>query len=251
LNALVMLLSLPATALSKVPGMEPVVRACRTSVGQKILMALTGLLLCGFLVAHLSGNLLLFAGEEQFNAYAEKLHSLGPLLAVAEIGLFALFCLHLGLAVSTIAMNRAARRKNYDVKESKQEGFTVPNGASTWMVVTGILVLVFLVTHIADLKLQVNPLVDYDGVYTGEHGDANAFQVVRRVLGNPINAIVYTVGLIALGIHLSHGVRSACQSLGISHRRWDPVIQIASNLFAWVIAAGFLSLIVWAFASGG
>lgn len=251
MNALVTILSLPATALSKVPGMAPVVKACRTSVGQKILMALTGLALCGFLVAHLSGNLLLFVGEEKFNAYAHMLHSQGALLAVAETGLFVVFCLHLGLAISTTAMNRAARQREYAVRETKQSGFTIPNGASSWMLVTGVLILVFVVTHISDLRIKSNPLVDYTGIATLEDGSINEFQAVRRVLSSPLNAVVYSIGLIALGIHLSHGVRSACHSLGISHRRWDGLIVLLSQVFAWVIAAGFLSLIVWAFAFRG
>ena len=78
------------------------VKACSTSVGQKLLMAISGLLLCGFLVAHLGGNLKLYAGEQSFNDYAHALHGLGPVLAAAEIGLFVLFLLHIGLAISVI-----------------------------------------------------------------------------------------------------------------------------------------------------
>lgn len=251
MNALVTLLSLPASALSKVPGMGPVVRAARTSVGQKVVMALTGFALAGFLIVHLSGNLLLLAGEDEFNAYAEMLHSQGALLAVAEIGLFAVFVFHLGLAVSTIAMNRAARQKAYAMKETKQTGLTLPDGASAWMVVSGLIVLVFIIMHVADLRLKVNPLVDYQSVETTPDGTMNEFQAVRQVLTNPLNAIVYSVGLIALGVHLSHGMRSACCSLGISHRRWDGLIRLLSTLFAWVISVGFLILIAWAFASVG
>jgi hypothetical protein len=81
LNALLRILSLPVQLLSKVPGLGPFVKVLSTTVGQKILMAITGLSLCGFLVAHLGGNLKLYAGEQAFNDYAHALHSLGPLLA--------------------------------------------------------------------------------------------------------------------------------------------------------------------------
>jgi hypothetical protein len=138
LNALLRILSLPVQLLAKVPGLGPFVKVLSTTVGQKILMALTGLSLCGFLVAHLGGNLKLYAGEQSFNDYAHALHSLGPLLAAAEVGLFATFALHIGLAISTAAMNRIARQKDYAVKETKQGVFILPNGgASSWMMLTG------------------------------------------------------------------------------------------------------------------
>ncbi len=248
MNALVRILSLPACCLAKVPGLGPLVRAASTSVGQKVVMAITGLALCGFLVAHLAGNLKLFAGEAEFNHYAETLHSLGPLLAIAEIGLFAVFVAHLGLAVSTTAMNRAARGASYEMKESKQEHFALPKGgASNWMLLTGVLVLGFLVMHIADMKLKRNPLVDYGPAMQtpGDPSVMSEFKVVRQVLSNPPNAIVYFIGIFALGIHLTHGVRSACQSLGINHPRWNSLLKNFSLLFGWVIAGGFISLIAW------
>jgi succinate dehydrogenase / fumarate reductase cytochrome b subunit len=245
LSPLVRVLSFPAAVLSKVPALSPFIRAARTSVGQKLLMAITGLSLSGFLVAHLSGNLLLYAGQEQFNAYAEKLHSLGPLLTVAEIGLFVLFAAHLGLAISTAAMNASARRDSYATRETKPAGHILPGGASSWMMVTGILVAVFLVTHLIDLRLKLNPLVDYSGVYS-EGGAVNEFLAVTRVLESPLSTVVYAVGLIALGIHLSHGFCSALTTLGIKHKRWDGLIKVVGLAFAWVIAAGFLSLLIWA-----
>ncbi|MCA9056920.1 MAG: succinate dehydrogenase cytochrome b subunit [Planctomycetaceae bacterium] len=253
MNALVRLLSLPACCLSRIPGCRSIVRACSTSVGQKILMALTGLSLCGFLIAHLGGNLLLFAGEEKFNHYAETLHSYGPLLAVAETGLFGMFLLHIGLAISTTAMNKAARGTDYREKASKQGVFVMPGGAFSWMVVTGVVVAFFLVLHLTDLKFKANPLVDYPEVAAAEtaesHEGHNEYAAVRAVLKNPINTVAYAVALIALGIHLSHGVRSALQTLGVNHRRWNVLLDIVSRVFGWAIAAGFLSIVVWAMAT--
>ena len=211
-------------------------------------MALTGLALCGFLVAHLGGNLLLFAGEEQFNEYAHKLHSMGPLLALAETGLFAVFMAHFGLALSTTAMSRAARgAKSYEVKESKQNDTILSEGgASNWMFVTGVIIFAFLCCHITDLKFKAS-WVDYSGVMTGEDDEsANEFQAVKLVLSDLPHAGIYAIGLIALGVHLSHGIRSAFQSLGLSHPRWDSLIHIAGIVFAWGIAGGFLSLVLWA-----
>lgn len=250
LNALVRLLSLPAAWLAKLPGCGPLIRACSTTVGQKLLMAGTGLALCGFLIAHLAGNLKLFAGEKAFNDYADSLHSLGVLLAAAETGLFAIFALHIGLAISTAAMNRAARQKSYAMKESKQPPFALPSGgASNWMVVTGFIVLLFLVCHILDMKLKAGIGVEYPRSEVSAGMTESEFLAVKAVLTTPLNALIYFVGIFALGIHLSHGVRSALQTLGICHPRWNLILKWLSIIFGWVIAAGFISLIAWAFAS--
>ncbi len=247
MNALLRILSLPAQLLSRIPGLGPLIRACSTSVGQKVLMAISGLALCGFLVAHLGGNLKLYAGEQAFNDYAHALHSLGPLLAAAEVGLFATFLLHISLALSTAAMNRTARRKDYFMKETKQGLFILPGGgASTWMMVTGLVVLGFLVVHIIDMKLKIDPFVDYSPSFNAEKVPENEFRVVKSVLSTPINAVIYFCGLLALGIHLSHGVRSALQTLGVNHKRWNFLLRSVCVVFAWAIALGFMSLVVWA-----
>lgn len=252
MNFVLRLLSLPAQWLSKVPGIGPFVKVLSTSVGQKILMACTGLALCGFLVAHLGGNLKLYAGESEFNEYAHTLHSLGPLLAAAEVGLFATFALHIGLAISTASMNRLARQREYSLKETKQGLFILPaGGASSWMLLTGMFLLVFLVLHITDMKLKANPGVDYSPAFNSDKVVDNEFKAVRAVLSTPLNAGVYVVCLVALGIHLSHGVRSALQTLGLNHKRWNPLFRLVGLAFAWGISAGFISLIAWAWAAAG
>lgn len=246
MDALLRTLSLPAQILSKVPGLAPLIKVCSTSVGQKLLMAISGLSLCGFLVAHLAGNLKLYAGEQSFNDYAHALHSLGPLLAAAEIGLFATFAVHIGLAISTGAMNKIARPKEYFIKETKQGVSILPGGASSWMMVTGLVVLFFLVCHIIDMKLKVGPGVDYSPAWNAEKVADNEFQAVKAVLSTPSRAFIYVVGLVALGIHLSHGIRSALQTLGVNHKRWNQVLSCVCVVFAWTLAAGFISLVIWA-----
>lgn len=232
-------LGLPAELLSKVPGIGPIVKACCTSVGQKILMAITGLSLVGFLVVHLGGNFNLFAGEAAFNGYAEKLHSLGPLLAIAETKLFAIFALHLGLALSTRAMSAQARKSSYEKTESKQSGFLIPNGgAANMMFITGIILGGYVVLHVLDMKINI---------WKFDAGESK-YALVRMVLRDPLHWGVYLVALIALGIHLSHGISSAFQTLGISHPRWNKIVRFLSVALAWLIAGGFMSLLVWAYA---
>lgn len=232
-------LGLPAELLSKVPGIGPIVKACCTSVGQKILMAITGLSLVGFLVVHLGGNFNLFAGEAAFNGYAEKLHSLGPLLAIAETKLFAIFALHLGLALSTRAMSARARKSSYEKTESKQSGFLIPNGgAANMMFITGLILGGYVVLHVLDMKINI---------WKFDAGESK-YALVRMVLRDPLHWGVYLVALIALGIHLSHGISSAFQTLGISHPRWNKIVRFLSVALAWLIAGGFMSLLVWAYA---
>lgn len=237
MDAVFKVLGMPAELLSKIPGIGPIVKACCTSIGQKILMAITGLSLCGFLVVHLLGNFNLFVGEAAFNGYAEKLHSLGPILAVAEVQLFALFALHLGLAISTRAMSSRARKASYEQMNSKQAGPLLWLGsAANMMFATGVIIGIYIVMHVLDMKLNIRGF---------EAGDSK-FALVRAVIREPFTWGFYVVAMGALGIHLSHGISSAVTTLGFSHPRWNKLIKIFGIVFAWAIAIGFLSIVIWA-----
>lgn len=243
MSFLVKICSIPAALLSKVPGIGPVVKTCCTTVGQKLLMALTGLALVGFLITHLAGNLLLYAGEEKFNEYAEQLHSLGPILWAAEVVLLSLFLAHIGLAVSTAALSATARKKKYAEKVSKQDNtILMGGGAGNYMFPTGVMVLIFLILHVADMKFNVR---DSLGLADFEHGEENLFAHVQDVLKDPIAIAVYILGLAALGIHLSHGIASAFQTLGINHSRWNGLIRSLCLLLGWALVLGFGSLVIW------
>jgi succinate dehydrogenase / fumarate reductase cytochrome b subunit len=115
------------------------IKALSSSIGKKFVMALTGLLLCGFLVVHLAGNLLLYAGPSAYNGYAHKLHSQEWLIKIAEGGLVVLFGTHILLALRTAAENRRSRRNSYQAKVSKLDAvetvFGAPFSAETWMLV--------------------------------------------------------------------------------------------------------------------
>jgi succinate dehydrogenase / fumarate reductase cytochrome b subunit len=221
-------------------------KALSSSVGKKFVMAITGLSLCLFLVIHLSGNLLLYVGEETYNHYAEALHAQGMLLTVAEVGLLLLFAFHLLLAAVTNRENRSARPWGiaYNRKQSKQSG-AVDGSAfspSLWMLATGLVVLVFLLLHLADLRFELRPVLDYEG--------KTPYAKAVAVLTNPLSYCVYFAGSLFLGVHLAHGFSSAFQSLGINHPKWNGLIRWFGILFAIVIAVGFASFaVVWGFAS--
>ncbi len=225
-------------------------RLLSSSIGQKFVMAITGLLLCGFLVVHLEGNLLLFVSAEKYNAYAHFLHSQEELLMVAETGLFLLFLAHLYLAFATAWGNSKARLDQYAVKQTKQAKGVLAVSPSTWMFASGAIVLGFVILHLVDMKFQCRDDINY----LDEHNLVAPYENLREqklaapyvnalaVLSNPLSAIVYVIGAIALGFHLSHGVASAFQSLGLNHPKYTPLIKWGSRLFAFAIAAGFASL---------
>ena len=214
-------------------------RLLSSSIGQKFVMGLTGLLLCGFLVAHLAGNLLLFMGAKPFNEYAHALHSQWEFLAVAEFGLVVLFLAHVYLAVSTTLGNYRARRDFYVLKQSKVPGRII--GANSWMFASGSVVLGFVILHLIDLRLGLRSSLHY----LPETDLEAPFKNTLAALSDPISRVVYFVGVIILGVHLSHGFASAFQSLGLNHPKYTPLIKIIGKIFGVIIAVGFASIVVF------
>lgn len=195
----------------------------RSSIGRKFLMSLTGAALMGFVLVHLLGNLTLFADTSgsAFDRYAHALES-NPLLPLAEIGLVVLFVVHIALGIRLALDNRDARQARY--KELQAHGGRTL--ASLTMPVTGVLILIFLIVHLLDFRLAER---DPDGL---------AAMVVAR-LQSPLAALVYVVGVLALGVHLWHAFQSAFQSLGLFHPRYRDLIRNAGRAFAVLVAVGF------------
>jgi succinate dehydrogenase / fumarate reductase cytochrome b subunit len=220
-------------------GLNWLLRLLSSSIGQKFVMGLTGLLLCGFLVAHLAGNLLLFMGAKPFNEYAHALHAQWELLAVAEAGLLLLFVAHVYLAFATTIGNYKARTDFYVVKQTKVPGRII--GANTWMFASGAVVLGFVILHLVDLRFGMRGGINY----LAESDLEAPFKNTLAVLSNPISRAVYLVGVIVLGVHLSHGFASAFQSLGLNHPKYMPLIKILGKVFAVAIAVGFASIVVF------
>lgn len=219
-------------------GLRWLCRLLSSSIGQKFVMGVTGLLLCGFLVAHLAGNLLLFAGAEAFNEYAHALHKQWELLAIAEAGLVVLFIAHIYLAIATSVGNTSARTMSYAMKQSKIPDRVI--GANSWMFLSGAIVLAFVILHLIDLRLGMRS----DVKYLAESEHSAPFLNTVAVLSNPISRVVYFIGVVFLGAHLSHGFASAFQSLGLNHPKYTPLIKWVGRIFAIVIAVGFISLVV-------
>jgi succinate dehydrogenase / fumarate reductase, cytochrome b subunit len=199
-------------------------------------MAVTGLLLTGFLVTHLAGNLTLFADSDgaRFTAYAEGLAALGPLVWAAEAGLLALFLLHIGFAAQTVIDNRRARPRRYAVEASRGR----KTFASSTMWITGAIVLLFLIVHIWHFRL--------DSAFRGSPAG-----VVKSTLASPVAAGIYLVGIAALTLHLSHAIQSALQTFGLNHPRWDSVRRRASLTLALVLGVGFAAFPIYALIAWG
>ena len=208
----------------------------RSSIGKKLLMALSGLLLFGFLVVHLAENLLMYSDRSgsTFNQYANWL-STRSWIPVLELGLAGLFLLHIVQAVRVTLQNRAARREPYALNPG-HGGRTL---ASTSMLLTGGFVLLFLILHLVQFRFA--PLEQRE----------HMTQLVRSEFEKPPVLAAYLLGLIALAIHLAHGLQSALQSLGAAHPRYTPLLQKLSVLLAVLLALGFGTFPVYFFASGG
>ena len=151
-----------------------------SSIGRKHLVAITGLLLCGFLVGHLSGNFLLLVGPNAFNLYGHKLASLGPLLYVIETVLLLVFLVHLGLAAKLTLENKKARgAQKYAVKRNTGRGTTF---MSATMPYTGLILLVFIILHLLNLKFGPHHSTNVDGVEMRD-----LYKVTMDYFQNPVN----------------------------------------------------------------
>jgi succinate dehydrogenase / fumarate reductase cytochrome b subunit len=194
-------------------------------------MAITGLLLTGFVVAHLSGNLLIFAGPEAMNQYAAGLQSLGALLWIARGGLLALFVLHVWLGIRLTKENRDARPIKYAYEKTIQA--TV---ASRSMIHTGLLMLAFIIYHLAHYTFRVTSET------ISNIPKESVYEMMIAGFSQPLVSGFYILAMILLGLHLSHGIQSALQTFGFFHRGWYLNVRRISMGIAALIAAGFISI---------
>jgi succinate dehydrogenase / fumarate reductase cytochrome b subunit len=203
-----------------------------SSIGQKLIMSLTGLFLILFLVVHLAGNLQLLNndGGEAFNIYAKFMIS-NPLIKTISYGLYAFILLHAIQGILLAIKNRKARgNKRYAVQTTANTSF-----ASRNMALLGTLILFFLGIHMGDFWYQMKftdqlAMVTYDGQ---EYKDLYA--KVATTFSQPWFVVVYVVSMVVLGIHLWHGFQSAFQTLGLNHRKYNPLIQWIGKAYSVVI----------------
>ncbi len=204
------------------------------SVGRKVLMAVSGLFLLLFVIVHLLGNSSIFFGPGALNAYAEKLHSLGPLVWIFRAFMLAMLGIHVTFAVLLTLENWAANPAKYAVKKSLRKNF-----ASETMIWTGVLLLAFLVYHLAQFTLRVTPDISPEAAAT-RPGD-----VFRMVVASfrifPVTG-VYVVGMVVLFLHLSHGIQSFFQTMGAANDRTLPRYETLGKVLSFLFLIGYSSI---------
>ena len=193
-----------------------------SSVGKKLMMAVTGLFFCVFLVLHLAGNMTIYMGKDAFNSYAEHLHSLGPLLILAEWGLLIFAVIHISTGLFLFYQNFKARPTRYAVNK-RAGGRTL--GSAT-MPYTGVILLLFVIYHLFNFHFV-------DKTHT------TISQIVSTAFAQPSYVLIYTFAMIIAAVHVSHGFWSAFQTLGANHPKYTPLLRGLSLVFSLIVGIGF------------
>ncbi len=218
-----------------------------SSVGSKILVALTGISLVGFAVIHMIGNLKVFQGPDAINAYAYFLkHSLGALIWIARAGLLGVFVLHLVLALRLQLRSRAARPIAYQYPGSVQA-----TAASRTMMWSGIVVGLFILFHLAHFTFcWVTQVETAPGKWESyldlkdAQGRHDVYSMVVLGFTTPWLVALYIVAQLVLFVHLLHGIQSSFQTLGLKNRRFASLIKVTGFAIAFTILVGNLVIVL-------
>jgi succinate dehydrogenase / fumarate reductase, cytochrome b subunit len=201
-----------------------------SSVGTKLLIGITGLLLVVYLVLHLAGNLLIFAGPDVFNEYSHALIS-NPLIIPIEIGLLLVFVVHIFKAVRMVIANQAARPIAYQKKAGA--GHTSRKSlASSTMIASGLLVMLFVLVHVKQFKFGSFYQV------AGIEAVRDLYRTEIEIFQQPFWVVVYVVATLVVGLHLRHGIASGFQSIGLDHPLYTRRLTIWSVVLAVILGGG-------------
>ena len=208
----------------------------KSSIGKKIVVAITGLALIGFLLAHMIGNLKIYSGADKLNAYAAWLHSMPALLWMARIGLLVFFVLHIVTTIQLVIQNRSSKGARYVYNHTN-----TASGASRTMIWSGIIIISFVVYHI--LHFTVRFANDYD---SSHYIDSMGRHDVYKMLVDGFNwlpaSIFYIVSMALLCWHLSHGFSSVFQTLGLrTDKNWK-LIKASGITYSLAIFIGNCSI---------
>ncbi|NNE33733.1 MAG: succinate dehydrogenase cytochrome b subunit [Rhodothermales bacterium] len=222
----------------------------KSAVGRKIITGVTGIALTLFTIIHLVGNLsLLSSNQDTFNVYAEALASLGVLLYIAEIGLVAFFLVHAVIGISIYLRKRAARPVDYKVYNSAGDA-SKQSFASRSMIVTGTILLVFLVFHVLSFKYGPGVAEGYVSTVDGQE-IRDLRRLVYEKFQSPLYAFGYPAVMILLGVHLRHGIWSGLTSLALVKPRLSSLVYSIGGVVGGLIALGFIILPLAIYFGGG
>jgi len=215
--------------------MRFIINFYNSSIGKKWIVALTGLVLIAYVIGHLIGNLQIYISPEQINWYAEKLHSMGPLLWVIRAFLLACFALHIVTTIKLAIENRKARPDRYAVKKNVRT-----TAAARTMVVSGLILLCFVIFHLLQFTIRPESL----GIksYMLPTGHPDVYTMIIKGFLNPFASGFYILGMFLLCSHLSHGFSSFFQTLGLNSQKIAHGLEIGGTALAWLIFAGYTSI---------
>lgn len=216
-------------------------RVFASSIGSKLLIALTGLGLFIFLIGHLSGNLLFLVSPQAFNEYGHTMVN-NPLIYAIEAGLAAVFLLHIFKTVRLYLGSRQARPDSYAKKEWAG-GPSRKSVASSTMILTGIVIFAFVILHLRAFK--------FGAWYESPEGIRDLHRLQVEVFSNPAYVAFYMIAMVLIGFHLWHGVPSVAQSLGVDHPKYTPRILWVGRALAVIVAGGFFILPLYTYLQGG
>lgn len=213
----------------------------RSSIFSKWLMAISGLVWVGFLIGHLSANLLIFIGPDALNAYGADLRALGHGVAiwVARIGLVVFFAIHVATGIRLSRRNVAAAGSKYAKTEPKRS--TV---ASRSMLLSGLVILTYLVYHLAHFTWGIAHSEYYEGTATLPDGRVvhDVYSMLVASFSQPFISALYIIGMVLIGLHLNHAIGSAAQTMGLSHPRYVALVRKGALALSIAIALGFMTV---------
>jgi succinate dehydrogenase / fumarate reductase cytochrome b subunit len=214
-------------------------RRFSTSVAKELVVGISGVMLVGFILMHLSGNLLLLLGPGPFNHYSERLHNLGEFLWTARIGLIVIFVVHISMAISLAKANLQARGgTRYEVdKTAGRKKFP-----TRMMTFSGGAILFFVLFHVYDFSISGDPAGPRSFVTGLGDESLGLYGVVFNAFGNPIRALLYMTAVCCVGMHLSHAIASVVVTLGFLADRHTGRAELAARVVGIVVAAGFSSI---------
>ena len=206
-----------------------------SSIVRKFIMALSGLFLIIFLITHLVINSLTLASSKDLFNEAAHFMATNPIIYAMQYVLALGFISHIGMGIKLTIQNKRARSQEYVYnKMSKNTDLS-----SRSMIVSGGLVIVFLALHLRDYFYQMK--------FVGLPEGTTDYDLVVNLFTNPYYTAVYVIAFIVLGIHLNHGFKSAFQSMGANHKKYNPLIKIVSTAYSIVIALGFSTIAIFHF----
>ena len=205
-----------------------------STIGKKVLVAITGILFCLFLLFHLVNNLVIYTGEENFNYLVSSLEKIKPLIRLLEVVLLTILVVHIS---NSVYLSIQSRKSGNQTSLSSVKKPNAPLSSRT-MLFTGSVLFIFIVVHLSTFWFNFQLTDDHDAYYNMVTNSAIGF-------GNIFITILYLVAMVILGFHLKHGFSSAIQTLGIKDTSIGKVVSTIGVVFWLFIPAGFFSIAFW------